>query len=286
MIYRILFEILMLVLLFFCLRDAWRKGWGEVGMVWAGVIFGWMLEWATIEQLDAYEYGTFILKVGEVPLSIGFGWGVIIYASRLMSDASSLAEWGRPVLDALLAVMIDLGMDVVAIRLGMWDWGRGLDYEYFGVPYPNFWAWFWVVFFFSASSRLLLRLPGWWGRWLAPVGAIVVSTMGVLATNSLAVDVLGPRGLEDVAVGVLLLLATIFVVVQRPRLHVERVPLIGMWVPIAFHLYFLFFGLLVADLWRLPLALLVSVVMLGIGVWLHWPMMTELKGWLVSGRHR
>jgi hypothetical protein len=81
-------------------------------------------------------------------------------------------------LDGLLALNIDLGMDAVATRLGMWDWGLGPAYEYFGVPYANFWAWFWVVVSFSTGLRLLTRLPGWIGRWLAPPGAIVVGVFG------------------------------------------------------------------------------------------------------------
>jgi uncharacterized membrane protein len=68
----------------------------------------------------------------------------MIYSVRPYSDATNLPEWARPFLGALLVLSIDLSLDAVAIRLGMGNWGRGLQSQYFGVPYANFWAWFWV----------------------------------------------------------------------------------------------------------------------------------------------
>jgi uncharacterized membrane protein len=144
------------------------------------VLFGLLLELATIQQLNAYKYGCFLVMLGPVPVVVGVAWGTIIYSVRSFSDKTNLPEWARPVLDGLMALNIDLSMDAIAIRLGMWDWGNGFDYQYFGVPYNNFWAWFWVVFSFSASLRLLSKLPGFWGHWFSPAGAIICGTTGVL----------------------------------------------------------------------------------------------------------
>ena len=63
-------------------------------------------------------------------------------------------------------------MDAVAIRLGMWDWGLGFTQQYFGVPYVNFWAWFWVVFSFSLGLRLLGHASSQIVRRWAPLGAL------------------------------------------------------------------------------------------------------------------
>ena len=63
---------------------------------------------ATIRQLSAYRYGVFTVMVFDVPLAIGVAWGCILYSTRLFSDATSLPEWARPVLDGLLALNIDL----------------------------------------------------------------------------------------------------------------------------------------------------------------------------------
>ena len=119
-------------------------------------------------------------------------------------------------LDGLLALSIDLSMDAIAIRLGMWDWGDGFDYQYFGVPYNNFWAWFWVVFSFSFSLRMLSRLPGFCGRWLSPAGAIICGTAGVLITNrlitSISIDLVHHSAIIAVLGGALLL-----VLALRPK---------------------------------------------------------------------
>ncbi|MBI5715761.1 MAG: carotenoid biosynthesis protein, partial [Chloroflexi bacterium] len=143
-LYFILFEFIVYILFLICLRHAWRIGAHKVLQLAAGALFGVLLELATIRQLNAYQYGQFLIMVLDVPLCIGVAWGSIIYSAMLFSDATTLSYWERPVLDGLLALNIDLAMDAIAIRLGMWDWGRGLSFQYFGVPYANFWAWFWV----------------------------------------------------------------------------------------------------------------------------------------------
>ena len=66
-------------------------------MVWqllAGVLFGLLLEWATIQQLSAYEYGHFLVMLGPVPVIIGIAWGTIIYSVRAFSDSTNLSEVG------------------------------------------------------------------------------------------------------------------------------------------------------------------------------------------------
>jgi len=129
--YFLSFELLMLVLLALCARHAWQAGGASrVWQLLAGVGFGLLLEWATIQQLDSYEYGRFVMMLGgAVPVAIGIGWGVILYTAQLFVDAVAMPSWAKPVLAGLLALNIDLTMDAVAIRLGFWDWGRGLELE-------------------------------------------------------------------------------------------------------------------------------------------------------------
>lgn len=52
-LYLIVFELLLYGLLFLCLRHAWRGGLHVVWQLLAGVLFGVMLEWATIQQLHS-----------------------------------------------------------------------------------------------------------------------------------------------------------------------------------------------------------------------------------------
>lgn len=51
------------------------------------------------------------------------------------SDRIKLPEPVRPALDALLGLNIDLALDAIVIRLGMWTWGViGINDQWFGVP--------------------------------------------------------------------------------------------------------------------------------------------------------
>ncbi|HIL10337.1 MAG TPA: carotenoid biosynthesis protein, partial [Candidatus Latescibacteria bacterium] len=174
------FEALMAGLLFLCFRHALPFGAPALLKLAAGVVFGILLEWATIEQLDAYRYGTqYLFMIDTVPIATGVGWGVILYSAMYLTDHTNLNPWLRPVADALLALNIDLVMDAVAIRAGMWDWGKGLEHDYFGVPFENFWAWFWVIFCFSLSYRICYRLTIKYHVALAPICAIPLGILGV-----------------------------------------------------------------------------------------------------------
>ena len=121
--YFILFELIIYLQLALCLRHAWKHGTANLLRLLTGAVFGVALELATIRQLQAYEYGQFLIMVLDVPLCIGIAWGCILYSVMEFSDGNSLPYWTRPVLDGLLALNIDRALDAVAIRLGFWDWG-------------------------------------------------------------------------------------------------------------------------------------------------------------------
>lgn len=266
--YLIAFEIIVLILFILCLRHAWQTGPDAVLRLFAGVMFGVLLEIATIWQLEAYSYGTFLMMFSEVPLAIGFGWGTILYSAKLFSDATNLPLWMRPILDGLLALNIDLAMDAIAIRLGMWDWGLGLELQFFGVPYANFWAWFWVIVSFSAGERWLSsRAKGNW-RWLVPLGALMIGVTGVLFTNAIIVYVV-PQNFYEITIGLTLFGALFLILWQRPKFKYRLNAPPVLWVPMGFHGYFLIAGLLSGFILTPPMLLVVSVVMLIISYYLH-----------------
>lgn len=274
--YFILFELIIYLQLVLCLRHAWQQGRANLLRLLAGIIFGVLLELATIRQLNAYEYGQFLIMVLDVPLCIGVAWGCILYSVMEFSDSSSLPYWTRPVLDGLLALNIDLALDAIAIRLGFWDWGQGLEFQYFGVPYANFWAWFWVIFFFSLGYRLFGRREGWMGTWLSPLNALVIGLAGVLGTNAFIVFVVSPeyRGLVVFST---LFGASILVAAVRPRFYLRLVPSLVFWVPLLTHLYALAAGLISGVIIDPPVLLLVSVMMIGIAFYLHQPTIKQIS---------
>ena len=204
----------------------------------------------------------------DVPLCIGVAWSCILYSAMEFSDGSSLPYWIRPVLDGLFALNIDLALDAIAIRLGFWDWGQGMEFQYFGVPYANFWAWFWMIFFFSLGYRLLARRKDWAGTWLSPVLALIVGLAGVLGTNALITFVI-PWVYTGLVVSILLTAALIFVVALRPHFCLTPIPSLVFWVPLLTHVYSLFAGPISGVILKPPALLLISLAMIAIAFYLN-----------------
>lgn len=232
------------------------------------MLFGVLLELATIRQLNAYEYGRFFIMVLDVPMCIGVAWSCILYSAMEFSDASNLPYWTRPILDGLLALNIDLALDAVAIRFGFWDWGQGLNFQYFGVPYANFWAWFWVIFFFSFGYRLFARRNDWIGTWISPLLGLVIGLAGVLGTNAFIVFVI-PPSYQASLVAITLLIALVITIALRPKLYVTTPPALVFWIPFLTHMYVLIAGLLAGIILQPPFLLVVGVMMIFISLYLH-----------------
>lgn len=266
--YFILFELIIYLQFALCLRHAWKHGTANLLRLFAGILFGVLLELATIRQLNAYEYGQFLVMVLDVPLCIGVAWGCILYSVIEFSDGSSLPYFVRPMLDGLLALNIDLALDAVAIRLGFWDWGQGLDFQYFGVPYANFWAWFWVIFFFSLGYRLLAWRQDWLRTWIAPLLGLVIGLAGVLGTNALITFVI-PWALHGWTVLLALTIALFLILILRSRIYLTPVPSLVFWVPFLTHAYILVAGVISVTILEPPFLLFIGLLILVIALRLH-----------------
>lgn len=275
-VYFILFEIIIYIQFALCLRHAiklnTRRNLLKLGF---GILFGVTLELATIRQLNAYEYGRFVLMVWDVPLCIGVAWGCIIYSVMEFSDASSLPYWFRPVLDGLLALNIDLALDAVAIRFGFWDWGMGLKLQYFGVPYANFWAWFWVIFSFSMGYRILACNISWVGEWLSAPLAFIVGLAGVLGTNAFITFVV-PTSIRAGLIGLTLAVAFGLVIYKRPSFYQKPVDPIAFWIPFLTHAYVLVAGIISGVNFNPIFLFAVGILMLGIAIYLHGKSIKEI----------
>ena len=273
--YFILFELIIYIQLALCLRHAWKNGTAKLLVLSAGILFGVLLELATIRQLNAYEYGRFLIMVLDVPLCIGVAWGCILYSVMEFSNASSLPYWTRTLLDGLLALNIDLALDAVAVRFGFWDWGQGLEFQYFGVPYANFWAWFWVIFFFSLGYRILARRKDWVGTWLSPLSGLVIGLFGVLGTNALITFVI-PWSIHGWTVSLTIATALVIVLTLRPKFSTNPTPSLVFWVPFLTHSYILVVGLISGFILQPPFLLFVGLVMIGFSFYLHHPIIQNI----------
>jgi hypothetical protein len=269
-IYFVLFELIIYIQFALCLHHAWKHGTANLFRLFAGILFGVFLELATIRQLNAYEYGKFLIMVLDVPLCIGVAWGCILYSVMEFSNGSSLPYWTRPVLDGLLALNIDLALDAVAIRFGFWDWGQGLEFQYFGVPYANFWAWFWVIFFFSLGYRLFARREDWLRTWASPLLGLIIGLAGVLGTNALMAFII-PWAIHGLTVALTLTTAFLIVLALRPKFYLASVPSLVFWIPFLTHVYILIAGLIAGVILDPPFLLLVGLVMFAVAFYLHRP---------------
>ncbi len=169
------FEIFGLVLFIAVLLDDLIRKRGQWDFLLGCAIFGLYLEIVGVHVYRAYLYSPdFRIQVSGVPLIISLSWGAIIYSSKQIADT---IRFRRPVyrylLIALLTILIDLSMDIVAIRINLWNWPIPLDHQWFGVPYENLLGWFFIPFAFSFLYDLFKRK--WKGKWVALVPVPLVS---------------------------------------------------------------------------------------------------------------
>jgi len=273
----LLVEVGVYILAIGCLRHAWARGWSRLLGLVAGMIYGLLLEYGAIVTFHAYVYGHFLFMIFDaVPLCIGVSWGIIIYTAMETSDRFALPWYLRPILDALLALTIDLSMDAIAIRLGFWTWGQAGPW--FGVPLGNFYAWFIVVFGFS----LLLRLGRLWslGGSLALLADIAVATLAILLSVVGLSTLLRPyyaliaQGASAWLIISVLLGGSALLAIWAARRTRRDQPLdlVLLSVPVFFHV-FAFGALLARGMYhQMPALIAVSALMFGFGLLLHlWP---------------
>ena len=251
-------ELCMYVLFVLCLLYSIKQGINQVSYLLAGVLFGLLLEYINVISNMGYVYGKFVVMLGtpplDIPLCIGIGWGVIMYISRLFTDAFRLPLWAGACLDALLALSIDVSMDSVAYRLHMWTWNwsgsalNPLTAQWFGVPYANFSGWLYVVFFYSSFNRLperrltknkeavKLKLA------LIPLLSVVASQIALYVTLVYISDFLRHYGITDgirLSLNLFILVLVIIFNWRKKRTPTSfTVPYITWLVPAWFHVYF------------------------------------------------
>jgi putative membrane protein len=101
-----------------------------------------------------YSYGDVLgLQVFNVPLIIGFNWVVIILGAIGIASRIHKSSFQIALLTGTFAVLFDIMLEPVAIKLGYWKWEDGF------IPLQNYYAWFGIAFFASIfGSKLKLDL--------------------------------------------------------------------------------------------------------------------------------
>lgn len=156
--------------------DLYRRRRQEHIELLIAALYGWLLETLDMRVFGTYHYGSVTWWwVGDVPVYIPLLWATIMHSSMALSDRAGLPVAVRPFLDGLLAVLIDLAIDAVAIRVGLWSWRIPLDAGWFGVPAGNLCAWMWVAAWYGGVTRLVRgridrrASPGWHRLLVPPV---------------------------------------------------------------------------------------------------------------------
>jgi hypothetical protein len=257
-----------------CLWQAGRVGRHRVlELLWAA-LYGFLLEWLTIKQLHAYQYGQFLVMFDGAPLCVALSWAMIIYSSMEFSDQIQMPETGRAILDALMALNVDATLDTIAIRLGMWTWrGVDRDQQWFGVPWVNFWAWFIVVWTFSGFIRALRpwqhhRLR----QWLYAPCAVVLSLLMLLVTSEVY-RFMAENGGGALAVALLVGGSLAIILNLHPYvLRGEPLNLTVVAVPLLFHVFGIAAGIGYGIFAYQPVLGVIAILMLIVGVSVHmWP---------------
>lgn len=109
------------------------------------LVYGYALERIAIAVFSSHTYGPgWRVAPGGVPLAVAAGWAAVILAARAQAGRLGFASpLGRAGAAATFAITLDLLMEPVAMRAGLWTWtppGPWLD-----VPVGNFVGWAVIV---------------------------------------------------------------------------------------------------------------------------------------------
>jgi len=260
------------ILLAITLRDAFREGFASVlELLWA-ICYGFLLEWIAIKQLHAYHYGHFLIMLDNAPLCIAVGWAVVIYSSMRFSNRIQLPDAVRPILDALMGLQVDLALDVIAIRLGLWTWqGVGSNQQWFGVPWANFGAWFVVIWSYSGFIR---ALRPWQSnrvrRWLYPPVAMLLS-LAVLVTAGIMYGLLPTANSGNVYALLFLLGGSLITIYgAKPTLLQDHdSDLTVTLVPIVFHSFAIIAGIGYGIFGKQPILGVIGITVSLVGIAIH-----------------
>jgi carotenoid biosynthesis protein len=114
----------------------------EVGALAA---YGYALEWIAMGVFRSHDYGrAWRLAPAGVPVAVAAVWASIIVAALTFAARRGMATaWRRAAAAALIAISLDLLMEPVAVRLGLWRWTP--PGAWMGVPLGNFVGWAVIV---------------------------------------------------------------------------------------------------------------------------------------------
>ena len=265
----ILLEISLTMCFILCVFHSIKRGKNYLFELIVISIYGLLLEIIGIALSNSYIYGDFLVKILDAPVAIALGWGIIIYTSMATVDRLNVAQKIRPFMVALLALNIDLSMDAIAFREGLWFW-LGRNGFWFGVPASNFIGWFVVAFSFSYFIYYFRKNEKL--KLFYPILCMILSLITLAIVEIIVIWLLLPTVTSTfhtfILVAVILSLSSTYVVFKKGKLKKDnKLDWIGILIPVGIHLYFL--ALLLSRDYKTPELILVSVSMMIVGAYAH-----------------
>jgi len=174
-----------------------RRAAGELSAL---VAYGCALEAAAIQLFGSHTYGGgWLVAPFGVPLAVAVVWAAVISSAMALAARSGWPPAGaRAAAAAVVAVTLDLLMEPVAVRVGLWRWTP--PGPWLGVPVGNFVGWTVIVAGYAAGAERLAgdgpahREAGW--RLVLIAGSVLALVVVGLAWKMLRVEWLftGGRG--------------------------------------------------------------------------------------------
>ncbi len=142
------------------------------------VAYGYGLERTAIAAFASHDYGhAWRSALGGVPVAVAVTWSAVIVAAMALASRLARSAIGRAAAAALLGISLDLLMEPVAVRAGLWSWtppGPWLE-----VPAGNFVGWAVIMGTYTFGAE----------RWGGP-GSLAAQAARRLALGGTAVGVL------------------------------------------------------------------------------------------------
>jgi uncharacterized membrane protein len=126
-----------------------------------------------------------------------FGWTAIAGSCLLVAEQLLTRKnedllnkkslwWKAPILTAVLAVLLDMFIDPIAVETGYWVWFVKGEIYYYEIPLLNFVGWFVLMLCASMAWIFIIRQKKWrtWQRLLVSFTAIIPLAIlsGLLST--------------------------------------------------------------------------------------------------------
>jgi uncharacterized membrane protein len=250
----------------------WRQSRRAALLLAVACVYGLVLEILNMHVFKTYHYHGGFIRVVGAPLVIGPLWALILMSSMKLSDGLGVARWARPLSDGALCLLVDLGMDAVAIRLKYWTWSIPLHEGFYGVPASNLFAWMCVGLCFSVCARLASRRESAMALFLvAPCAYALLFILFIVNGVFLRVANLRTEDEKLVVVWVTFFLCVVCAGVFRSARWVERAPVVGVYglSRAAIHGYFLLAYLGLGLYREIPSLLVIALVAGALEIVLH-----------------